>query len=187
MLKTLSTRRRRIHDPVEQGYTMSPAGYGTMPDGIENLKVPQLHWDALAQLDRKDVCRRSRAAKDPEYGFRLLFLNREVIVDTKNRCLWATENNGMKKIDDSLLALILLVYLQNAVDIKPENIMAAAAEALGGTREAYGDISYRLYPFPRNPLYYLLWEGDDDFPPSLTVCFDRSIKMARRVPGPGPI
>lgn len=189
---------------------MSPAGYGTMPDGTENLKVPQLHWDTLAALDSDDVCRRSRAAKDPEYGYRLLFLNREVIVDTKNRSLWATENNGMKKIDDPLLALIILVYLQNAVDIEPENIMAAAkelkeghfftglhaldvdgviaafghdlegfaaaAEALGGTRETYGDMSYKLYPLPRIPLYYLLWEGDDDFSPNLTVCFDRSIE-----------
>lgn len=180
-----------------------------MPDGTENVKVHPSHWGNLAQLSPEDVCRRSGAQRHPKSGYRLSFLNREVIVDTDKRCLWATEGDK-KEIDDPLLTLIILVYLQNAVEMEPENIMAAAkelkeghfftgvhamdvdgliekfgydpegfaaaAESLGGTREAYADISYRLYPLPRIPVYYLLWEGDDDFPPGVTVCFDRSIE-----------
>ena len=38
------------------------------------------------------------------------------------------------------------------------------------------DSAWRLKPFPRIHLYYLLWEGDDEFPPRLSVLFDRSIE-----------
>jgi hypothetical protein len=37
------------------------------------------------------------------------------------------------------------------------------------------DVAYRFQAFPKIPIYYLLWEGDDEFPPRLTVLFDRSI------------
>jgi len=32
-------------------------------------------------------------------------------------------------------------------------------------------------PFPRVPLYYLLWAGDDEFEPLFSVLFDRSIEL----------
>jgi hypothetical protein len=51
-----------------------------------------------------------------------------------------------------------------------------AAESLGGERQALADAAYRIPAFPRVPLYYLLWEGDDEFEPRLSVLFDRSIE-----------
>jgi len=33
-----------------------------------------------------------------------------------------------------------------------------------------------LLPFPRIPLYYLLWQGDEEFKPQVTVLLDRSIE-----------
>ena len=38
------------------------------------------------------------------------------------------------------------------------------------------DAAYMLLPFPRVPLYYLLWKGDAEFEPRMTVLFDRSIE-----------
>jgi hypothetical protein len=38
------------------------------------------------------------------------------------------------------------------------------------------DAAFRLHPFPRVPLTYLIWEGDDEFSPKLSVLFDRSIE-----------
>ena len=38
------------------------------------------------------------------------------------------------------------------------------------------DAAYRLLPFPRTPVYYLLWIGDEEFRPRLSVLFDRSIE-----------
>jgi hypothetical protein len=51
-----------------------------------------------------------------------------------------------------------------------------AAEYLQGTAREMADAAYMLLPFPRVPLYYLLWKGDDEFEPRMTVLFDRSIE-----------
>ena len=56
--------------------------------------------------------------------------------------------------------------------------LGAAAQRLGGERLDMADSAWRLKPFPRIHLYYLLWEGDDEFPPRLNVLFDRSIEKA---------
>lgn len=52
----------------------------------------------------------------------------------------------------------------------------AAAELLGGEPMDMADASFRFIPFPRIPIYYLLWEGDEEFGPNLSVLFDRSIE-----------
>ena len=51
-----------------------------------------------------------------------------------------------------------------------------AAESLKGEPWDMADAAYQLRPFPRIPLYYLLWEGDEEFKPRMTVLFDRSIE-----------
>jgi hypothetical protein len=51
-----------------------------------------------------------------------------------------------------------------------------SAEYLEGEARDMADAAYRLSPFPRIHLYYLLWEGDEEFEPRLTVLFDRSIE-----------
>jgi hypothetical protein len=50
------------------------------------------------------------------------------------------------------------------------------AEHREGKRRDMADIAYRLLPFPRVPLYYLLWEGDDEFEPRVTVLVDRPVE-----------
>ena len=50
-----------------------------------------------------------------------------------------------------------------------------AAEQLQGEPVDLADVAYRFQAFPKIPIYYLLWEGDDEFPARLTVLFDRSI------------
>ena len=52
----------------------------------------------------------------------------------------------------------------------------AAAKNLGGEPLDLADSAYRVLPFPKVPLYFLLWEGDDEFEPNLSVLFDRSIE-----------
>jgi hypothetical protein len=52
-----------------------------------------------------------------------------------------------------------------------------AAEALGGNPMEMADVAYRLMPYPRLPLYYLLWQGDEEFKPRIQVLFDRSIEQ----------
>ncbi len=51
-----------------------------------------------------------------------------------------------------------------------------ACRALGGTPMAMADAAFRLLPFPRLPLYFLLWTGDEEFKPRLQLLFDRPIE-----------
>jgi hypothetical protein len=51
-----------------------------------------------------------------------------------------------------------------------------AAERARGEVLDLADIAYRFQAFPRVPLYYLLWKGDEEFKPRLSILFDRSIE-----------
>jgi len=51
-----------------------------------------------------------------------------------------------------------------------------AAEKIGGRPFPRSDAGYVFSPFPKVLLYYLLWEGDEEFEPRLSILFDRSIE-----------
>ena len=51
-----------------------------------------------------------------------------------------------------------------------------AAESLGGRKQDLADVAFTIYPFPKVPLHYLLWVGDDEFEARLSVLFDRSVE-----------
>jgi hypothetical protein len=51
-----------------------------------------------------------------------------------------------------------------------------AGRRLGGTEIFYGDKAFALEVFPRIPLAYLLWEGNEEFPPKIRVLFDSTIQ-----------
>jgi hypothetical protein len=50
-----------------------------------------------------------------------------------------------------------------------------AGTALGGKEEEYGDTSFTLFAFPKVPITFILWQGDEEFPPSVKTLFDPSI------------
>jgi hypothetical protein len=45
----------------------------------------------------------------------------------------------------------------------------------GGEIVNIGDASFILHAFPRLPLQYVLWEGDEEFPTSVQLLFDTSV------------
>jgi len=51
-----------------------------------------------------------------------------------------------------------------------------ACKKLRGKVLDMADAAYRLLPFPRLPIYMLLWAGDDEFQPRLRVLLDRPIE-----------
>lgn len=51
-----------------------------------------------------------------------------------------------------------------------------AAQRLNGEPLEMADAAYKLLPLPKIPLFYLLWEGDEEFRPHLSILFDRSIE-----------
>ena len=54
-----------------------------------------------------------------------------------------------------------------------------AVSALDGRLVNLADAAGRLLPFPRLPLYFLMWFADEEFPANLKVLFDRSIEQVR--------
>lgn len=57
---------------------------------------------------------------------------------------------------------------------KPDRL-AEVASAWGGKVENYGDISISLLVFPLVEIYYVLWQGDEEFPANATVLFRSDI------------
>ena len=51
-----------------------------------------------------------------------------------------------------------------------------ACATLNGHPMEMADAAFRLLPFPRLPLYFLLWKGDNEFKPRLQVLMDSSIE-----------
>ncbi|MCX5799143.1 MAG: DUF3786 domain-containing protein [Proteobacteria bacterium] len=51
-----------------------------------------------------------------------------------------------------------------------------ASIGLKGKEEEFGDASFTLYALPRVPITFILWEGDEEFPPSVRTLFDPSIQ-----------
>jgi hypothetical protein len=51
-----------------------------------------------------------------------------------------------------------------------------AAERLEGKPVDMADAAFMLLPFPRVPVYFLLWEGDEEFHSKASVLFDRSVE-----------
>ncbi|MGO0121922.1 DUF3786 domain-containing protein [Desulfothermobacter acidiphilus] len=54
---------------------------------------------------------------------------------------------------------------------RPEALIEAGIR-LGGQRLPMGDAAVCLLPLPRLPLAYVVWSGDEEFPPRATVLFD---------------
>lgn len=50
-----------------------------------------------------------------------------------------------------------------------------AGQYLGAIPDDYGDASFTLYAFPRVPVTFILWEGSEEFAPSVKILFDASI------------
>ena len=57
----------------------------------------------------------------------------------------------------------------------PEGFIEAG-KLLGGTPVRFGDRSIALDVFPRIPIIYILWVGDEEFPSRAGVLFDASIE-----------
>ncbi len=51
-----------------------------------------------------------------------------------------------------------------------------AGKRLGGSEILYGDKGFALDVFPRVPLACVLWKGDEEFPPRVTMLFDSTLQ-----------
>jgi len=63
--------------------------------------------------------------------------------------------------------------LVRAFASRPQRLVEIAQE-LGGCAAEYGDCSILLHPFPRVPLVFILWRGDDEVPDNGRMLWDAS-------------
>jgi hypothetical protein len=56
----------------------------------------------------------------------------------------------------------------------PEKLIGIAEE-MGGLKSSLGDYSVTIPAFPRLPLTYVIWKGDEEFPPNANILFDASV------------
>jgi len=54
-------------------------------------------------------------------------------------------------------------------------VMVANAEKMGGHKADFGDAAVTFDAFPRVPITFVLWRGDEEFPAEGSVLFDASV------------
>ncbi len=54
------------------------------------------------------------------------------------------------------------------------NEFLSIGKSLGGSQLDYGDISLKLFPFPRIPVVLIVWSGDEEFVSKSSLLFDSS-------------
>jgi len=57
---------------------------------------------------------------------------------------------------------------------EPQLLVDMAAK-LGGYKADYGDVAVTIKAFPRVPITFVLWRGDEEFPPEGNIMFDSTI------------
>jgi hypothetical protein len=60
---------------------------------------------------------------------------------------------------------------------KDPEVFLKTGKKLGGSEILYGDKGFALEVFPKVPLAYILWRGDAEFPPKISVLFDSTIEF----------
>ena len=88
------------------------------PDG-SHLKVAAEYWERLSARDPLQLVAITQFQPAPENGLVFRFLNRDVLVDPKARCLRLWCGAGWDDADDPLLELATVLYLINVKDVYP--------------------------------------------------------------------
>ena len=65
--------------------------------------------------------------------------------------------------------------LEDLYGKNPDTFLKAGMK-LGGSEILYGDKGFSLEVFPKVPLAFILWKGDDEFLPRIRVLFDSTIE-----------
>jgi hypothetical protein len=142
------------------------------------FRVPFLNLELWVDLDQRCL-RRRQAAQWRRIAYPLLEL--VILVYLRHACD-AVLTQEMISVNDLKDAH----FFQGPHQLKTAPVVelfgwdsarfARAAESIGGKAVDLADLAYALPALPKIPLYYLLWEGDDEFEPNASILFDRSIQ-----------
>jgi hypothetical protein len=159
-------------------------------------------WQRLSELDPEDTCRRSLATTGEDGALLVPFLNIPFRIHPADRVVEGPKGvpedemqlvllnylirasdtpPGGKWVNEKALAggelffngphALPVADLGNRFGSDCQAFLEAGRK-LGGEPMEFGDASVRLQPLPRIPLVCILWEKDEEFPPSVTHLFD---------------
>jgi len=57
-----------------------------------------------------------------------------------------------------------------------DRLPVVAQELFAAQIASMGDVSVTIQAFPKVPITFIIWRGDEEFPPNGTILFDSSIK-----------
>jgi Domain of unknown function (DUF3786) len=100
-------QRRRKQNPPSFGPDKSP------------VQVPQHFWDDLQNSDFNTLCNLTLFSCVSTHQMVFHFLNEDVLVDFKERCLKRNRGRGWESSQDPLLELVTVVYLNNVSMLYP--------------------------------------------------------------------
>lgn len=164
------------HIDAEQQSLRSGATYlGERPEGI-CLSLTYLNQECLIVWPKGEVIYTDPRAK-PSYLDKVIIL--DYLIQAKGSQLsgehitYAQLPSGgfyFRAVEERTIPPLL-----KAFGDRP-GLFLRAAEALGGRKNRYGDKGATIQAFPRVPLHFVLWHGDEEFPPSINIFYDASIK-----------
>jgi hypothetical protein len=104
-------------------------------------------------------------------------------------CLVYLLNAGPEPISQEMISVQQLKsahFFKGPHELKVKPLLKLYGNDLDGFKKVAGDLggesldlanaAYKFLVFPKVPLYYLFWAGDDEFDPRLSILFDRSIE-----------
>ena len=153
----------------------------------------QIALGELAGLVPEEVARRALVEYDPVKGlFTVPFLNGRYLVKFPSGDMSAEKEAGEVSLTSRVCILHYLTHASNCAltpftnrAIRPlvsifggcPEKLVEAGEKLGGQRADAGDWAVTVHIFPKVPVTFVLWEGDDEFPPSGNILFDSSAAL----------
>lgn len=149
------------------------------------ITFPFLHTDIL--VDTAQKCLKIRLDEhwqpldDPMLELAtLVYFNRVTALYPKGKTLVGVKDLKEATFFKGRYALELDLLLKRFKDDPPA--FKRAAEYLNAETMDMADIAYMFLPFPRIPIYVLLWEKDKDFNAKIDVLFDISIDRCLNAP-----
>ena len=171
-----------------------------MGEGREFIHLfhPSL-FERLASLKVEDVCRRTGAEFDPkERAYFVRFLRDTYRIDPWGQSFRPSASAELQVGIISYLISAQDIPLASRwvkmEELKGGNLFASSHPfpidplikrygfdpdaflqrgiSLGGLPQSFGDAGLRFLALPRIPIAFVLWKGDEEFPPRLSVLFD---------------
>jgi hypothetical protein len=184
-VQTLDPTKERVHVPIHYWQDLEKRDLAALcehtlstPYSSEDILVPVLGKEILVDRKNRSLRRKLKGEWRP-VNYPLLELLVLVYLNKAGPQLLSRELVSAQELKtrhffqgphELNLAGVLQRFGQDLKGFRE------AAEFLGGKSESLADAAYRIPAFPRVPLYYLLWKGDEEFEPRISVLFDRSIE-----------